>query len=218
MLLLTAFCIPVKGTNPSGNSTTAAPGAEGFLAAAGFFSPVAALTSSNVTRPKFPVPTMAEMSIPAFFAAALAVGVAAITPGAGTHLGLDTASGFLLTAAFPLPPDAMAFSTSAPVIRPSGPVPITVDRSNPTSSARFLANGDATTRPPPEDEAEDDLADVLMAGLGVAAAAAMLAGGAAADVAPPPVTVAAYAFNAGISSLDVAIKATGFPTSQLPPS
>ena len=85
MLLDTARCIPVKGTNPSGRSMGAGAPATTALRL-GFISPVAILTSSAVTRPNSPVPSMEARSILAFFAKARAVGVAAMTPEAGVHL------------------------------------------------------------------------------------------------------------------------------------
>mmetsp|Transcript_8689 Transcript_8689/g.18787 ORF Transcript_8689/g.18787 Transcript_8689/m.18787 type:complete len:232 (-) Transcript_8689:893-1588(-) len=143
MLPLTAFCIPEKGTKPSGKSTAASP--EGAFLRSTFLSPVAIFTSSTVTRPSDPVPTMVARSIFAFFAATRAIGVAAMTPAAGVQTGLaGAAAGLAATAAPPL----LAFSTSAAVILPSGPVPTTVLRSRPISSAFFLAKGEATTRAP----------------------------------------------------------------------
>jgi hypothetical protein len=91
MLLETARCIPVKGTRPSGISTVAAEVEEDCLRV-GFFSPVAILTSSAVTLPNSPVPWMEERSSLAFLAKARAVGVAAMTPGAGVQAGLDGAA------------------------------------------------------------------------------------------------------------------------------
>jgi hypothetical protein len=56
---------------------------------------------------------MLEGSIFAFLANARAVGVAAITPGAGVHFGFDGAADFLAGAA---PPPLAAFWISAAVI------------------------------------------------------------------------------------------------------
>mmetsp|Transcript_11026 Transcript_11026/g.25666 ORF Transcript_11026/g.25666 Transcript_11026/m.25666 type:complete len:258 (+) Transcript_11026:2059-2832(+) len=199
--------MPVKGTRPSGISTGAgAPGAA--LARLGFICPVAILTSSAVTRPNSPVPGIDARSNFAFLASARAVGVAAMTPGAGVQLGLTGAAAFLAGAA----PDA-ELVTSAAVMRPLGPVPDTVLRSTPISSAIFLARGLATTRPPA-------LAAGLAAAFGEAFGAAAAAGagvGAAATGAAPP-RVAAYDLSAGISASFAAISATGLPTLAASPS
>mmetsp|Transcript_6397 Transcript_6397/g.10394 ORF Transcript_6397/g.10394 Transcript_6397/m.10394 type:complete len:582 (-) Transcript_6397:116-1861(-) len=209
MLLETARCIPVKGTRPSGNSTGAgAPGAATLLL--GFISPVAILTSSAVTRPNSPVPSIEARSNLAFLAKARAVGVAATTPSAGCHLGLVGAAAAFFAGA---PPEA-AFVTSPAVIRPPGPLPATVDKSTPISSAIFFARGEATTRPP-ADAALGAAAAFGAAALGAAAAGAAAAGAAAAG-APP--RVAAYALSAGISASLAAISATGVPTAALSPS
>mmetsp|Transcript_31448 Transcript_31448/g.66596 ORF Transcript_31448/g.66596 Transcript_31448/m.66596 type:complete len:479 (-) Transcript_31448:764-2200(-) len=209
MLLETARCIPVKGTRPSGISTgAAAPGAAAFRL--GFISPVAILISSAVTRPNSPVPSMVARSILAFLARARAWGVAATTPGAGVHLGLEGAAAFLAGA----PPEA-AFWTSPAVMRPPGPVPATVLISTPISVAIFLASGEATTRPPAE---AAGLA--AAAALGAALAGAAAAGAAAAEAAGAgaPLKLAAYALSAGISPSLAAIKATGDPTLAASPS
>ena len=91
ILPATAFCIPVKGTKPSGNSTAASP-EEVALRFSGCFSPLAIFTSSTVTRPNSPVPTMVAISILAFLAAARAMGVAATTPAAGFQEGFAGAA------------------------------------------------------------------------------------------------------------------------------
>lgn len=103
MLLETARCIPVKGTSPSGISTAAAADGEEALRV-GFFSPVAIMTSSAVTLPNSPDPWMEARSSFAFLAKARAVGVAAMTPGAGVHDGLDGAAAAAFFGA--APPDA----------------------------------------------------------------------------------------------------------------
>ena len=111
-----------------------------------------------------------------------AMGVAAITPDAGVH------EGFAGAAAAPLflvedAGDKAAFWTSPAVIRPSGPVPTTVDMSIPMSAAIVLANGEATTRPPA------DAADAVTEAIGAALAAVgaeAAAGAATATGAPPP--------------------------------
>mmetsp|Transcript_5163 Transcript_5163/g.13148 ORF Transcript_5163/g.13148 Transcript_5163/m.13148 type:complete len:233 (-) Transcript_5163:921-1619(-) len=175
ILPLTAFCIPVNGTKPSGSSTATSP-EEAFLRST-VFSPVAIFTSSIVTRPSEPVPTMLARSILAFLAAARAMGVAAITPGAGFQTGfagLEVVSG---VAALPF---FAAFSTSAAVILPSGPVPATVLRSRPISSAFFFANGEATTRSPGARVTGATAAGAL----GAAVAAGVTAGVAAVGAAP----------------------------------
>mmetsp|Transcript_291 Transcript_291/g.626 ORF Transcript_291/g.626 Transcript_291/m.626 type:complete len:237 (-) Transcript_291:853-1563(-) len=180
MFPLTAFCIPVKGTKPSGNSTAASP--EGAFLRSAFFAPVAILTSSTVTRPSCPVPTIVARSILAFLAAARAIGVAAMTPAAGVQTGL---AGAAAAAAGLAPAGApfAAFSTSAAVILPSGPVPATVLRSRPISSAFFLARGEATTRAPGARATGAAAAALGAAAAGAAAAgaAAAAAGGAAPD-------------------------------------
>mmetsp|Transcript_9923 Transcript_9923/g.24744 ORF Transcript_9923/g.24744 Transcript_9923/m.24744 type:complete len:235 (-) Transcript_9923:854-1558(-) len=178
MFPLTAFCIPVKGTKPSGNSTAASP--DGAFLRSAFLSPVAILTSSTVTRPSCPVPTIVARSILAFLAAARAMGVAAMTPAAGVQTGLaGAAAAGLAPAGAPF----AAFSTSAAVILPSGPVPATVLRSRPISSAFFLAKGEATTRAPGPRATGAAAAALGAAAAGAAAAgaAAAAAGGAAPD-------------------------------------
>mmetsp|Transcript_12694 Transcript_12694/g.26906 ORF Transcript_12694/g.26906 Transcript_12694/m.26906 type:complete len:234 (+) Transcript_12694:606-1307(+) len=177
MFALTAFCIPVKGTKPSGNSTAASP--EGAFLRSAFFSPVAILTSSTVTRPSEPVPTIVARSILAFLAAARAIGVAATTPSAGVQMGLAGAAAGLAVAgaAPPLP----AFSTSAAVIRPSGPVPATVLRSRPISSAFFFAKGEATTRAPGARATEAGAAAVALGAVAAGAAGAAAAAAGAPD-------------------------------------
>mmetsp|Transcript_29953 Transcript_29953/g.28838 ORF Transcript_29953/g.28838 Transcript_29953/m.28838 type:complete len:236 (-) Transcript_29953:953-1660(-) len=183
ILLLTARCMPVNGTKPEGNSFGAAAVEEDDFRT-GLASPVATLTSCAVTRPKPPVPSMVAKSILAFLANARAVGVAGTTPSAGVQagvLGAAAAAG----GAFPVEgAEEAAFSTSPAVIRPLGPVPATVDKSNPKSFARFLAKGDATTRAPGAATAAGLLGAADFGAAGAAAATA--AGGAA------PPRVAAY--------------------------
>mmetsp|Transcript_25909 Transcript_25909/g.61478 ORF Transcript_25909/g.61478 Transcript_25909/m.61478 type:complete len:305 (+) Transcript_25909:593-1507(+) len=209
MLLLTAFCIPLNGTKPSGKSTTGSP-PDATRLRSGCFSPVAIFTSSTVTRPNSPVPWIVARSILAFLAAARAMGVAAITPAAGVHEGLVGAAAAGLAAAG-ADPEAAA-STSEAVIRPSGPVPATVLISIPNSSAFFLARGDATTRAP------GALAAAGAAALGVTAAGAATAEAAGAAAAGAPDKDAAYAWRAGMSLSSAAINATGEPTSVASPS
>mmetsp|Transcript_10735 Transcript_10735/g.31305 ORF Transcript_10735/g.31305 Transcript_10735/m.31305 type:complete len:234 (+) Transcript_10735:556-1257(+) len=178
MLLLTAFCIPVKGTKPSGNSTAASP--EGAFLRSAFLSPVAIFTSSTVTRPREPVPTMVARSSLAFFAAARAMGVAAMTPGAGVQTGLVGAAAAAAGLAAAGAPFLAAFSTSAAVILPSGPVPATMLRSRPISSAFFLANGEATIRAPGA-RATGAAGAAALEAAAAGAAGAATAGGAAPD-------------------------------------
>mmetsp|Transcript_28452 Transcript_28452/g.41881 ORF Transcript_28452/g.41881 Transcript_28452/m.41881 type:complete len:204 (+) Transcript_28452:644-1255(+) len=186
IFLLTPRCIPVKGSKSSRSSTASTPGATLRAGLGAFFSPVAIMTSSAVTRPNSPVPTMLAKSILAFLASTRAVGVAAITPAAGICEGLTgaaAAAAFVVTAGF-----LEADMTSPPVIRPLGPVPTTVLRSTPNSSAFFLASGDATMRPP---------ALALETAFGAAAEGAAVFGEAGAAAAagitapPPPASVAA---------------------------
>mmetsp|Transcript_1532 Transcript_1532/g.2087 ORF Transcript_1532/g.2087 Transcript_1532/m.2087 type:complete len:339 (+) Transcript_1532:686-1702(+) len=210
IFLLTPRCIALKGSMSLRSSTAGSPltVVRAFLGA--FFSPVAISTSSAVTRPNSPVPSIEERSILAFFARARAVGVAAITPGAGMYLGLAGSVAFLGAA----PPLLAAASTSAPVMRPLGPLPVIVLRSTPRASAFFFAIGEATIRPP----VFKVLAGVAAFGAAAAFGAGAAAAGAAATAAPPPAKLAAYAFRAGISPSSAAINATGFPTSDDSPS
>mmetsp|Transcript_6433 Transcript_6433/g.13937 ORF Transcript_6433/g.13937 Transcript_6433/m.13937 type:complete len:311 (-) Transcript_6433:961-1893(-) len=182
ILFDTARCIPVKGTSPSGISIGAgAPGAA--VLRTGFFSPVAIRTSSAVTRPNSPVPSIEARSNLAFLAKARAVGVAAITPGAGMCLGLEGDAGAAFLAGVP---PAAAFCTSAAVMRPPGPLPTTALISTPISVAIFFARGDATTRPPAE-----ALTEAGEAAFGTAFGAVVAAAGAGAAGVGAPLRVAA---------------------------
>mmetsp|Transcript_6014 Transcript_6014/g.8756 ORF Transcript_6014/g.8756 Transcript_6014/m.8756 type:complete len:210 (+) Transcript_6014:1001-1630(+) len=192
IFLLTPRCIPVKGSISSRSSTASTPGATLRAGLGAFFSPVAIMTSSAVTRPNSPVPTMLAKSILAFLASARAVGVAAITPAAGMcagFTGAETAAAFVEEPAAEAAGFLEADMTSPPVIRPLGPVPTTVLRSTPNSSAFFLASGDATMRPPALAFAFEEavFGAAAAAAFGEAAAAAGMATAAPA----PPASVAA---------------------------
>mmetsp|Transcript_52451 Transcript_52451/g.123905 ORF Transcript_52451/g.123905 Transcript_52451/m.123905 type:complete len:252 (-) Transcript_52451:842-1597(-) len=200
MLAATATCMPERGTGPSGRSgmvrEEAKAGAEAGCLEAGAF-PAAVSTSSSVMRPKLPLPWTLARSTLFFLAAFLAWGVAMMVP-AGTLLGRTGPLGasFLAGAA----PPALAFSTSEAVTRPPGPVPATVLRSMPRSSANCFASGDATTRSPPAGAAGAGMA--LAAGEG--AVGAEEGAGAAAE--------AAGAETLPTSASLSTMRATGAPT------
>mmetsp|Transcript_41695 Transcript_41695/g.131703 ORF Transcript_41695/g.131703 Transcript_41695/m.131703 type:complete len:210 (+) Transcript_41695:670-1299(+) len=84
-----------------------------------------------------------------FLTTAFCMPVIGTTPaGAGAAGAAELALAAGAAAAPAAAGDAAAFSTSSATMRPSGPVPTTVERSTPFDSASERAKGDATTRPP----------------------------------------------------------------------
>mmetsp|Transcript_24222 Transcript_24222/g.77758 ORF Transcript_24222/g.77758 Transcript_24222/m.77758 type:complete len:206 (+) Transcript_24222:637-1254(+) len=84
-----------------------------------------------------------------FLTTAFCMPVIGTTPaGAGAAGAAELALATGAAAAPAAAGDAAAFSTSSATMRPSGPVPTTVERSTPFDSASERAKGDATTRSP----------------------------------------------------------------------
>mmetsp|Transcript_24772 Transcript_24772/g.46583 ORF Transcript_24772/g.46583 Transcript_24772/m.46583 type:complete len:269 (-) Transcript_24772:477-1283(-) len=203
MLEETADCMPEYFTKPEGSSTAGTPGKDFFFLGD---SPRADFTSASVTRPNWPVPDIVERSIFDFLAKARAMGVAATTPFAGFQLDTGGVSDFFLGGEPAVKP-----STSETVMRPSGPVPVTWDRSMFLSFATFFARGLAMTRPP---EGAGEGADGALA-----AAAGLLAAGEAgegegAETEAPGIQPSHFATSSSFSTMT----ATTSPTSQLAPS
>lgn len=103
--------------------------------------------------------------------------MAAITPEAGFQV---ETGGELDFGGVEAEEDPVKDSTSETVILPSGPVPVTWERSMPFSAATFLARGEATTLPPEGGEGDGEGAafelELLAAGAGEDAAGAGLWG------------------------------------------